>query len=186
MSEIILPLTNDLREILKLLPTALIQRKTKKDLERSAAATHQQLIEKLGPMLQQHLPPAEYREMMEESAKSNLECQKQKLIQLQEQEKLVKAFDKKVMKLKFSQVLPPQPVHEDCGICFCRVPSKLFASIFLPCCGKIICRACFARSMQSMEDWKGPITSTFGSDTSICRQNCSFCRQVSLSRFSFS
>mmetsp|Transcript_13431 Transcript_13431/g.30835 ORF Transcript_13431/g.30835 Transcript_13431/m.30835 type:complete len:344 (+) Transcript_13431:131-1162(+) len=135
-----------------------------------------QIVESLGPMLQQSLPPDVYRAMMESTAKSSLEDQKQRLVQLQEQEKVVRAFDKKVMKLEFSQVLPPKPVHEDCAICFCRIPSRLSASIFLPCCGKIICRSCQGQLM-GWNDWKCPITPAFGLDDKIYEQKCSFCRQ---------
>lgn len=95
-----------------------------------------------------------------------------------EEEKKVKAFEKKVMKCDFPKVVTPKPVKEDCGICCHRLPRKLTASAYLPCCGKEICKACWARnaSFDAMNLSLFDFMPGSYEEKRVGQQNCPFCR----------
>jgi len=58
----------------------------------------------------------------------------------------------------------PPPYHEDCPICFLRLPSLPSGSIYMSCCGKTICSGC---SYAPVYDDQG---------NKVDNQKCPFCR----------
>jgi TPR repeat protein len=70
-------------------------------------------------------------------------------------ERVAQLFDEKLFKL-------PPPHHEDCPICYLRLPIDLDQIMYQSCCGKMLCRGCVHEH------------SVAASDTE--KEKCVFCR----------
>ena len=118
----------------------------------------------------EHMSQEVCRSMREDNEKARADAD--------EEEKKKKAFEKKVIKLDFPKVVTPEPVKEDCGICCHRLPRKLNASAYLPCCGKEICKACWLRnaSFDAMNFSLFDFTPGRYEEKKLGQQNCPFCR----------
>jgi len=57
-----------------------------------------------------------------------------------------------------------QPPKEDCPICFLRMPSLATGSMYMRCCGKVVCSGCYHAPLY---DDKG---------NEVDNEKCSFCR----------
>lgn len=119
-----------------------------------------------------------FEHMSQEMRRSTRERNKKTWAAADELEKKVKAFEKKVITLDFPEAVVPEPVKEDCGICCHRMPRKLTASAYLPCCGKEICKACWSRNASF--DLKNFSLFDFApgryEEKGLGRQKCPFCR----------
>jgi len=63
----------------------------------------------------------------------------------------------------------PPKVHEDCPICFVRMPTLTSGWRYKACCGKVICSGCI----------HAPVYDDQGNEVDIIKQNeCPFCRTV--------
>jgi len=78
-------------------------------------------------------------------------------------EQAAKLHDEKLFKQ------PPPQLHEDCPICFIRLPTLDTGSRYKTCCGKVICSGCSY----------APVYDNQGNKVDIDKQNeCAFCRVV--------
>lgn len=97
-----------------------------------------------------------------------------------------RAFNDALLEKEISSDITPLPPQPDCDLCMHLMPPGIKASKFLGCCGKIVCRACFARSsmpefwsmmngdesnMLSMQNMLG-LCSPEAND----KRRCPFCR----------
>lgn len=107
---------------------------------------------------------------------------KQHRKECEENAKNRRAFNDALLEKEISSditVLPPRP---DCDLCMHLMPPGIEASKFLGCCGKIICRACFARSSApefwSMMNGESTVMQTMQNMLGLCSQErrCPFCR----------
>lgn len=97
-----------------------------------------------------------------------------------------RAFNDALLEKEISSDITPLPPQPDCDLCMHLMPPGIKASKFLGCCGKIICRACFARSSMpefwSMMNGESTFESTAMnfmqnmSDLRSRERRCPFCR----------
>ena len=74
------------------------------------------------------------------------------------------------------ELFKPPPPPEDCPICFLRLPTLASGSVYMACCGKVICSGCM---FAPMKDDKGNVTDAPVKDNRgniITERKCPFCR----------
>ena len=60
----------------------------------------------------------------------------------------------------------PPSLHEDCPICMIRLPSMITGTVYMECCGKVICRGCY----------HAPVYDNQGNK--VDNEKCHYCRTL--------